>query len=120
MGSSWQHTADFVIEVSGYWQTYQRISDQYFQGQSPLFPDLEVALAALVEQSESVSTMFNDHLDFQQHLRGKRKRKDSVPPPPLDLDDLRRRASRAASRRSAGGDGASRSQHDDGRAECRL
>jgi hypothetical protein len=36
--------------------------------------------------------MLTDHLGFQQHRRGKRKRKDFVPAAPLDLDDLRRSA----------------------------
>jgi hypothetical protein len=96
LGLGWEHTAGFVIEVFGYQQAHQRISEQYFQGLSPLFPDLAEALAALVEQTENVITMFNDHLDFQQHVRGKRKRKDFVPAQPLVLDDLRCRAESAA------------------------
>jgi hypothetical protein len=92
LGLGWPNTAGFVVEVFGYQQAHQMISDQYFQGQSPLFPALEDALVTLVEQTESVATMFNQHLDFQTHLRGKRKRKDFMPDQPLDLDDLRRRA----------------------------
>jgi hypothetical protein len=96
LGQGWPPTASFVIEVYRYQQAHQANSVQYFQGQSPLFPDLENALAVLVEQAENVVTMFNDHLDFQTRLRGKRKRKDFVPDQPLNLEDLLHRAELAA------------------------
>jgi len=95
-GPSWEHTAGFVVEVLAYQQAHDAIRQQYFQGQSPLFPDLEEALAALVERTESVIAMYYDHVDFQHYQRGKRKRKDFVPALPLNLDDLRRRAEPAA------------------------
>jgi hypothetical protein len=68
------------------------VAEQYYHGQSPLFPEAQENLDGLVEQGELLVEMFNEHLELEiELLKGSRKRKPKLPAP-IDLDAVKRTA----------------------------
>jgi hypothetical protein len=87
--------ASCLSEIFGWQHTIAVLAERYFEGVSPLMPEIEERLADMVAEGELLAERFNDGLAMETTAR-KGTRKQKALPKPIDLEVIRRSVGRGA------------------------
>ena len=79
-------------EIVTWDQAIRTVQERYFEGVSPLMPDLEEHLTWLAGQAELVVERFNDAVEMEAAERRRTKKRTPTLPKPIDLEAVQRDA----------------------------